>query len=310
MSKYRLVVALISIICVVIFSIYLYLFRLKSDFSEDVQSKNFIVDKNFYDFINSSIENQSSVSSENFEIIILDSVLNLDICSNDFFTKIKSDLAKTDIAKSILINPYCLKGGGVEIWFNFKAAEEYDVIRSEIFNVLNNLTAIENLKMGTNFNFFILGTQKNNMPNLNIRETQQAFYINDLFYEYYQFNKSKIYKNRYSKVLNIPPRNLLLNSLNSKICDVNFSTLKNDTPTVTILSLSGSDKLKNCSADIEDSINTVLDANLKIKLVPYEFIESTKYLTSRVVVILASAGFFLLSVVYFFIRLFRKSYFK
>lgn len=309
MSKSRLVVALISIICVVIFSIYLYPFRFKPDFSEDVQSKNFIVDKNFYDFINSSIENQSSVSSEIFKIRILDSVLNLDICSNYFFPKIKFDLAKTDIAKSILINPYCNKGG-IEIWFNFKASEEYDIIRSEIFNVLNNLTAIENLKMGTNFNFFILGTKNYNMPNLNIRETQQAFYINDLFYEYYQFNKYKFYKNRYSEILNIPPRNLLLNSFNSKICDVNFSQFKNDIPIVTILSLSGYDKLKNCSADIENSINSVLDANLKIKVVPYEFIESTKYLTSRMIVILASAGFFLLSVVYFFIRLFRKSYLK
>jgi hypothetical protein len=303
MSKSRLVVALISIICVVIFSIYFYLFRFKPDFSEDVQSKNFIVDKNFYDFINSSIENQSSVSSENFEIRILDSRSNLDICSNYFFPEIKFDFAKTDIAKSILINPYCLKRDGVEIWFNFKASEEYDIIRTEIFNVLNNLTAIENLKMRTNLNFFILGTQKYNMPNLNIRETQQAFYINDLFNEYYVFNKSMFYNYRYAEILNIPPRNLLLNSFNSKICDVNFSQFKNDIPTVTILSLSGYDKLKNCSADIENSINSVLDADLKIKVVPYEFIESTKYLTSRMIVILASAGFFLLSVVYFFIRL-------
>jgi hypothetical protein len=144
---------------------------------------------------------------------------------------------------------------------------------------------------------------------LNIKNTQQAFYINDLFYELYH-GHTNIYKDRYLKTLNILPRNLLLSSFNSKICDVNFGESNTGMPTVIILSVSGSDKLKNCSADIEDSINAALEDNLKIKVVPYEFIESTKYLNSSVVPIFALVGFFLLSVVYFLIQLFRESYLR
>jgi hypothetical protein len=309
MSNSRLVVVLISIIYVVVFSIYL--IRIQLDFSEDIQSKNFIVDKSFYDFINNSIQNESSISSHKYRIKILNSSgLNLDICEDRFFSSIKADLLKTEIAKSILINPSCLTAEGIEIWFDYKTSAEYSNIRSEIFNVFNNLFLVEKLITDHNLSFYFSSSHKYNVLNLNIKNTQQAFFINDLFYKLYQRNRDHIYKHRYIKVLDIPPRNLLLNSFNSKICDVNFSTLNTGMPTVSILSLSGADKLKNCSAVIEDSINAALDDNSKIKVVPYEFIESTKYLTSSVVLILALAGFFLLSVVYFFIRLFRESYLK
>jgi hypothetical protein len=288
MSKSQFRATLFLIITGVLFSIYL--LQIQPDFSEDIQSKNSIVDKNFYDFINNSIQNERSISSYVFGVKILnDSELNLDICGRHF-SSIKAELVKTEIAKSILINPFCLTSqGGMEIWFNYKTPAEYSNIRSEIFNVFNNLS------------------QKYNTLNLNIKRAQPAFYIHDLFYKHYQWDRAKLYGNQYINVLNETPRNLLLNNFNSNFCDVNFSTINDNEPIVSILSLSGAQKLKKCSDDVEASINSALDYDSKIKVVPYEFNESTKYLTSRETLTLALVGFFLLTVIYFFMRLFRES---